>query len=94
MHEFVYILHLLNWPFSAFLASENDVIYTVSLRYLSQFWRVMVALKRSKGIISSSEEISSQGKIPFSFPSKIAKNSIRNLICYNESKRCRWSGTV
>ena len=37
-----YILHLLNWPFLAFLTSENDVVLTVTLHHLFQFWRAMV----------------------------------------------------
>ena len=38
----IYILHLLNWLVLAFLTSENDVICTVTLHRLFQFWCIMV----------------------------------------------------
>ena len=76
----IYYINLLNWPFLAFLTSENDVICTVMLQHLSQFGCVMVRYNVQKELFPRLKGIFSQAKIPFLFPSKITENSFRNVI--------------
>ena len=61
------------------MASENDVISTVTLRHLYQFWRVMVRNNVRKELFPRLKGVFPLGKLPFLFPFKITKNSIRNV---------------
>ena len=70
---FIYILHSLNWPFLAFLTSENDVICTVTLYHLSQFWRIMVHYNIRKELFPHLKAIFSLGKKHFYFRQKLLK---------------------
>ena len=63
-------LHLLNWPFWAFLTSENDVICIVTLRHLSQFLRVMVRYNVRKELFPLLKEDFPWGKYQFFFLKK------------------------
>ena len=76
----IYILSLLKCLFWAFLMSEKDLICTVTLCHLSQFWRAMVHYNVLKELFPPMKGIFSLGKIPFLFPSKITKNSIRIVL--------------
>ena len=60
--------------------SENDVIYTVTLRHLSQFWCIMVGYNVGKEFFPCLKGIFSQGTNTILFPSKITENSLRNVI--------------
>ena len=75
----IYILHLLNWPFLAFLTSENDIIYSVTLCHSSQLWHIMVHYNVQRNYFFTDRSIF-PWEIPFLIPSKITKNSIRNVI--------------
>ena len=52
----------------------------ISLGHLSQFWRVMVRYNFRKELFHRLKGIFSLGKMPFLFPSRITKTSIRNVI--------------
>ena len=65
---FIYILHLFNWLFLAFLMTENNVIHTVTLHHLSQFWCVIM-LEKNYFLIR--KKYFPKGKYHFYSPQKL-----------------------
>ena len=61
IHQLIHNTYL-NWPFLAFLTSENDVNCTVTLRHLSRFWLVMVRVNVRKELFPSLKGIFPQEK--------------------------------
>ena len=67
MNLYLYITFI-KFAVSPFLTSENDVICTITLRHLSQFWRMTVGALyhyiARKELFSSLKGIFSLGKMP------------------------------